>query len=92
MTVLVFAFAGQMRACLMVKSEGAVIRNVDDLARRTSVKPYTLSGSILTTLLRVSAHNSHTHSITNSAVENVEGQTDFQEFVLPGLRGSTFCT
>ncbi|KAH7969365.1 hypothetical protein HPB52_017148 [Rhipicephalus sanguineus] len=52
-TVLVFAFAGQMRACLMVKSQEAVIRNIRDLAQRSSVRPYTLAGSILTAMLRV---------------------------------------
>ncbi|XP_049268945.1 uncharacterized protein LOC119381402 [Rhipicephalus sanguineus] len=51
-TVLVFAFAGQMRACLMVKSQEAVIRNIRDLAQRSSVRPYTLAGSILTAMLR----------------------------------------
>ncbi|XP_070392228.1 probable glutamate receptor isoform X1 [Dermacentor albipictus] len=51
-TVLVFAFAGQMRACLMVKSQESVIRNIQDLARRSSVRPYTLAGSILTAMLR----------------------------------------
>ncbi|KAH6936226.1 hypothetical protein HPB50_015006 [Hyalomma asiaticum] len=51
-TVLVFAFAGQMRACLMVKSQESVIRNIHDLAQRSSVQPYTLAGSILTTILK----------------------------------------
>ncbi|XP_077519805.1 glutamate receptor-like [Amblyomma americanum] len=58
-TVLVFAFAGQMRACLMVKSQEAVIRNVQDLARRSSVRPYTLAGSILTAMLRDSRNPSY---------------------------------
>ncbi|KAL1479702.1 hypothetical protein MTO96_051644 [Rhipicephalus appendiculatus] len=41
-----------MRACLMVKSQEAVIRNIQDLAQRSSVRPYTLAGSILTAMLR----------------------------------------
>ncbi|XP_040074120.1 glutamate receptor ionotropic, kainate 1 isoform X1 [Ixodes scapularis] len=82
-TVLVFAFAGQMRACLMVKSQEAMIRNVDDLARRSNVKPYTLSGSILTTILRNSKKPSYTKVFQR--IVKGRGQTELHQIYGPKI-------
>ncbi|XP_077560758.1 glutamate receptor ionotropic, delta-2-like [Haemaphysalis longicornis] len=82
-TVLVFAFAGQMRACLMVKSQEAVIRNVQDLARRSAVRPYTLAGSILTAILRDSRNPAYLN--VYQRILRYGGQTELHHIYGPAI-------
>ncbi|KAH6928189.1 hypothetical protein HPB50_012459 [Hyalomma asiaticum] len=51
--VLMNAFAGQMRACLMVKSELKRINTLADIAERPHLKVYTLKNTVATRYLEV---------------------------------------
>ncbi|XP_075750624.1 glutamate receptor ionotropic, kainate 5-like [Rhipicephalus microplus] len=52
--VLMNAFAGQMRACLMVKSELKRINTLTDIADRPNLKVYTLKNTVATRYLQSS--------------------------------------
>ncbi|KAH8020882.1 hypothetical protein HPB51_007994 [Rhipicephalus microplus] len=52
--VLMNAFAGQMRACLMVKSELKRINTLTDIAERPYLKVYTLKNTVATRYLQSS--------------------------------------
>ncbi|KAL3206224.1 hypothetical protein MRX96_052872, partial [Rhipicephalus microplus] len=50
--VLINAFAGQMSACLMVKTKSQKVNSIADIARRPYTKVYTLKHSEITRYLR----------------------------------------
>ncbi|KAH7947448.1 hypothetical protein HPB52_012012 [Rhipicephalus sanguineus] len=50
--VLINAFAGQMSACLMVKTKTPKVNSIADIARRPYMKVYTLKHSEMTRYLR----------------------------------------
>ncbi|KAH6929295.1 hypothetical protein HPB50_026156 [Hyalomma asiaticum] len=50
--VLINAFAGQMSACLMVKTKTPKVNSIPDIARRSYLKVYTLKHSEMTRYLR----------------------------------------
>ncbi|XP_075553501.1 uncharacterized protein LOC142586133 [Dermacentor variabilis] len=50
--VLMNAFAGQMRACLMVKSEPDRVNTLKDIASRPSLKVYALKNTVATRYLQ----------------------------------------
>ncbi|KAH9381936.1 hypothetical protein HPB48_009289 [Haemaphysalis longicornis] len=51
--VLMNAFAGQMRACLMVKTELQKVNTVSDIAARPYLKVHLLKGTVLTRYFEV---------------------------------------
>lgn len=57
--VLMNAFASQMSACLMVKSEVDRIESLEDVAKRPHLVPYTLENSEMTWILKTSTRETY---------------------------------
>ncbi|XP_075543916.1 putative glutamate receptor [Dermacentor variabilis] len=62
--VLAYAMAGQMKACLSVRSEASRIESLDDLAHRPQVRPLLFTNSILVAMLSGAAVRSASGLVT----------------------------
>ncbi|KAH7937056.1 hypothetical protein HPB49_007575 [Dermacentor silvarum] len=64
--VLMNAFAGQMRACIMVKSELQKINSLADIAAKPHLKAYVLKNSLVTRSLEVGHKSLHSSRVSLS--------------------------
>ncbi|KAH6937363.1 hypothetical protein HPB50_027259 [Hyalomma asiaticum] len=79
--VLAYAMAGQMKACLSVRSEAARIESIDDLAHRPEVRPLLFANSILVAMLSTSDRD--VWRTVWRMVEHHAGQVSIDELYRP---------